>query len=63
MVLMKEVYDVNEGGLWCMEGGHLDGSMMHVEGVYDARCGSFMRACDVNEGGLWCMEKGNGRGL
>ena len=55
--------DVIAGGLWCIEGGHREGSVMHVEGVHDARCGSFMRACDVNEGGLWCMEKGNGRGL
>ena len=30
------VYDVNEGGLWCMEGGHREGSVMHVEGVFDA---------------------------
>ena len=40
------VYDVNEGGLWCIEGGHREGFAMHVEGVHDARCGS-------SRGGLW----------
>ena len=35
------VYDVNEGGLWCIHRGHRKGSMMHVEEVYDVRCGSF----------------------
>ena len=39
--MMWRVCDVNEGGLWCTEGGHREWSMMHVEGVYDARCGSF----------------------
>ena len=35
------VCDVDEGGPWCMEIGHREGSMMHMEGVCDARCGSF----------------------
>ena len=30
------VCDVNEGGLWCLEGGHREGSVMHLEGVFDA---------------------------
>ena len=34
------VYDVNEGGLWCMETGIGRGSVMHVKEVYDVRCGS-----------------------
>ena len=45
---LGEVCDVNEGGLWCIEGGHREESVMRDGGVHD-----------VNEGGPWCMEGGH----
>ena len=47
-----------------MEGGHREESMMHVEGVCDARCGSFREgSVMLMKGAHGAWREGIGRGL